>query len=388
MVPIAYNLRNLAVRKSTTLATASGLALVVFVFAAVLMLSNGIERTLGRSGRSDVAIVIRKGSDVEMASSIEEAQVGLILASKEVARRADGQPDGVAEISAVILLDKIGTDGVSNVQIRGVPDDVLAFRPDVKITDGRAAKPGTDEVIVGRAIRGRFKGLELGQSFELRRNRPVTVVGVFSDNGSSFESEVWADRHTLGAVFGREGQVCSVRARLVSEGRLGAFKAAIESDPKLGLEVMSEVEYYEKASQNTSTFIKVMGIMIAFFFSVGAMIGAMITMHGAVANRSREIGTLRALGFSRGSILLSFLLESVALALIGGALGALASLAMGFVRFSTMNFATWSEIVFTFEPTPGIVIRSMVLAGVMGIFGGFFPAVRAARMNPIQAMRG
>ncbi|WP_437722159.1 ABC transporter permease [Sorangium sp. So ce861] len=388
MIPVAYNVRNLVVRKTTTVATAAGLGLVVFVFASVLMLANSVERTLGRTARSDVAIVIRKGSDVEMASSVEEQQISLILASAEVAKRQDGKPDGAAEVVAVILLDKLGTDGVSNVQVRGVPDDVLAFRSQVKIVEGRPAQPGTDEVIVGQAIYRRFKGLSIGESFDLRKNRPVKVVGVFSDGGSSSESEVWADLHTARAAFGREGSVSSVRARLASESKFDAFEASIEQNRNLGLEVMRESDYYDKQSEGTSMFIQGMGVLIAVFFSIGAMIGAMITMHASIANRQREIGTLRALGFSRLSILTSFLIESVLLALVGGALGVLAALGMRFVRFSTINFASFSEIVFTFEPTPGILIASVLLAVIMGVLGGFFPALRAARISPIQAMRG
>ncbi|MDC0678815.1 ABC transporter permease [Sorangium atrum] len=388
MIPVAYNVRNLVVRKTTTLATASGLGLVVFVFASVLMLANSVERTLGRTARDDVAIVMRKGSDAEMVSSIEEQQIGVILASAEVAKRQDGKPDGVGEVIAVILLEKLGTDGISNVQVRGVPDDVLAFRPQVKIIEGRPAQPGTDEVIVGKAISGRFKGLSIGESFELRKNRPVKVVGVFEDGGSSSESEVWADLHTTRSAFGREGSVSAVRARLTSASKFDAFEASIEQNRNLGLEVMRESVYYEKQSEGTSIFIKVMGVLIAVFFSIGAMIGAMITMHSSIANRQREIGTLRALGFSRFSILLSFLIESVLLALAGGALGVLAALGMRFVRFSTVNFASWSEVVFTFEPTPGILVTSVAIAAVMGLLGGFFPALRAARISPIQAMRG
>lgn len=389
MIPIAYNLRNLAVRKSTTIAAAGGLGLVVFVFSAAMMLSNGIKKTLGRSGHNDVAVVMRKGSDAELSSSIEENQVGLVLASGDVARAQDGQPLGVGEVVVVILLDKLGTDGgMSNVQVRGVPDNVMAFRSETKIIEGRPAKPGTDEVVIGKAIRGRFKGIEMGQSFELRKNRPVKVVGVFADGGSSHESEIWVDAHLARTSFGREGLVSAVRAKLSSPAKFDAFKATLESNPQLNLTAMRETEFYEKQSSGTSAFITGMGIAIVFFFSVGAMIGAMITMHASIAHRQREIGTLRALGFSRLSILISFLFESVLLALIGGAFGSAASMLMGLVRFSMMNFQSWSEIVFTFEPTPGIIISSMIIAVIMGLAGGFYPAVRAALMNPIQAMRG
>lgn len=388
MIPVAYNLRNLAVRKTTTLATAVGLGLVVFVFSSVLMLANSVERTMGRSARSDSAIILRKGSDAEMSSGIEEQQVGIILSGPEVARRPDGKPDGVAEIVAVILLNKIGTDGVSNVQVRGVPDDVMTFRSGVTIVEGRPPQAGTDEAIVGKTIHGRFKGLNLGDAFELRKNRPVKVVGVFTDGGSSFESEVWADIHTVRAAFGREGSVSSVRARLVSASKYDALAGSLEQNRQLGVEVMRESEFYEKQSQGTRLFITGLGIFIAVLFSIGAMIGAMITMHGSIANRQREIGTLRALGFSRLSILTSFLIESMLLATLGGVLGVVASLGMGLVRFSIINFTSWSEMVFTFEPTPGIMGGSVLVAAIMGLIGGFIPALRAARMSPILAMRG
>jgi putative ABC transport system permease protein len=387
MIPIAYNVRNLAVRKTTSAAAALGLALVVFVVAAVLMLSNGIKKTLGRSADPSGVIVLRKGADAEMASSIEEPNIGLILATPGVAHVADGSPAGVAELLVVIVLDKLGTDGVSNVQVRGVPDNVLSFRSDAHLIGGRAPKPGTDEVMVGRGIRGRFKGLDLGQTFELKKNRPVTVVGVFEDGGSSFESEIWADLNTIRTAFGREGVVSSVRARLDSASKFDGFKTAIEQNRRLGLEAIRESEYYEKQSSGISTFMSALGFVIAFFFGVGAVIGAMITMYAAVANRQREIGTLRALGFSKLSIVTSFLIESVVLALAGGTVGALASLSLGFVKFSMMNFSSWSEIVIAFEPTVGIIVSALVVAAVMGLVGGLLPAIRAARMSPIQAMR-
>lgn len=387
MVPVSYNLRSLTVRKTTTAATALGIGLVVFVFAAVLMLSEGIKKTLASSGRPDVAIIIRKGSDAELSSAVDTPSVGLILASKEVARRKDGKSDGVGELAVVLLLDKRGTDGVSNAALRGVPEDVFEFRPEVKLIDGRKAKPGSDECIIGRAIRGRFKGLELGQSFELRKNRPLKVVGVFESGGSSFESEIWADVDSVRSAFGRDGIVSSVRARLNDAASLTAFKTSIESNRQLGLEVQRESEYYEKQSEGSSLFITTLGTIVAFFFAVGAMIGAMITMYSAVANRKREIGTLRALGFGKTAIMTSFMLESLFLALIGGALGAAGSLAMGFVEFSMVNFQSWSEMVFRFEPTPQIIIGALLFATAMGFLGGLFPAVRAARMPLIKALK-
>ena len=387
MVPVSYSVRNLMVRRTTTAATALGIGLVVFVFASVLMLGAGLQRAMGRSGSADVAIVLRAGSDAESSSGIELPAAALVTASPEVRVRPDGRSDAVGEVVGVLALDRAGGEGMSNVQVRGVPDDVYRFRPSVHVVAGRAAAPGSDEVVVGAAIRGRFRGVELGQSFEIKKNRMVRVVGVFEDRGSSFESEVWGDIDTVRAAFGREALVSSVRVRLRSAGQLDAFKRAIETNPQLGLTVKRESVYYEELAQGTTTFLTILGLMIAFFFSAGAMIGAMITMHASVAQRSREIGTLRALGFSRRSILASFLFESVVLSLAGGVAGALASLAMGLVRFNIVNFATWSEVVFTFVPTPSIVVSSLLFAALMGLLGGFFPAVRAARMNVLDALR-
>jgi putative ABC transport system permease protein len=387
MIPIKYNYRNLVVRKTTTIAAAFGLALVVFVFAAAQMLGNGIKKTLGRSASPESAIVLRKGSSAEMESGIEENQVNLVLAQAAQVG-ASKKPPGVGEVLVVILMDKLGTTGVSNVTVRGVTEDVFDFRTTAKIVEGRAPKPGSDEVVVGSGIRGRFKGLELGQSFDIKKNRPVKVVGVFDDDGSSFESEVWADIHAVRAAFGREGYVSSIRVRLDAASKFDAFKALVEQDRQLGLAVQREGDYYAKQSEMTADFLTIMGTMIAVLFSIGAMIGATITMNAQVANRQREIGTLRALGFSRRSILTSFLLESLVLAFLGGGVGAVAALGLRFVKITMLNAGTWSEIVFSFEPTPEILVRAIVLAGFMGVVGGFLPAIRAARVSPIEAMRG
>lgn len=387
MVPIKYNIRNLVVRKRTTAAAAFGLALVVFVFACALMLANGIEKTCGRTASPDVAIILRKGSDAELSSGIEDKHVNMVIAQAQQIG-ASRKPTGVGEVLVVILLDKVGVEGVSNVTVRGVPEDALAFRPTAKIIDGRAPNPGSDEVIVGQGIRGRFKGLDIGQTFDLKKNRPVKVVGVFADEGSAFESEVWVDVHVARQAFGREGYVSSVRVRLDSPSKFDAFKALVEQDRQLGLVVMREADFFEKQSQATAFILKLLGGMIAFFFSIGAMIGATITMNAQVAGRSREIGTLRALGFSKGSILFSFLIESLALAIAGGAIGAFASIAMKAVKITMLNAGTWSEMVFGFEPTPQIIGSAIFLSAFMGLVGGFLPAIRAARVSPVEAMRG
>jgi putative ABC transport system permease protein len=294
----------------------------------------------------------------------------------------------VGELMVVVLLDKLGTEGFANVQIRGVSDDVLAFRNQVKIIEGRAPQPGSDEALVGKAIRGRFAGLDLGQSFSLRKNRPVKVVGIFEDGGSSHESEVWTGIDALRSTFGRQGLLSSVRARLESPDRLEDFRAAVEQDPRMGFKVLRESDYYAAQSEGAEGLITALGTLIAFFFGIGATIGAAITMYSAIAHRQREIGTLRALGFSRRSIVSSFLFESTLLALAGGLCGVLASLALGNVDFSMTNPSSFSEIVFALKPTVPIVVGSLVFAGAMGIVGGLLPALRAARMDPTEAMRG
>lgn len=388
MIPVSYNARSLLVRKTTTVATALGIALVVFVLATALMLSAGIKRTMGSSGKPDHAIVLRQGSDAELASGLETKTVGLVLSAPGVKKDNSGKPLGVGEVVVVIAVNKLGNEGhVSNVQVRGVPDGVMKVRPEVRIVEGRPARPGTDEVIVGSGVRGRYKGIDLGSQFELKKNRPVTVVGVFEAGGSSFESEIWADLDTLRTSFGREGYVSSISVELQNPAQFDAFRAGVENDKQLGLEAMRESAYYEKQSEGTYIFIMALGIVIALFFSIGAMIGASITMYAAVSQRKREIGTLQALGFSRLSILVSFLLESCMLALSGGALGAVAASLMSQVKFSMMNFATWQEITFSFDPEPSILVLAILVGGIMGIIGGFFPAIQAARTSPIEAMR-
>jgi putative ABC transport system permease protein len=388
MIPLSYNVRSLFVRKATTIATALGIGLVVFVLSSSLMLSEGVRKTLRSAGSTDKAIVLRKGSDAELPSSIETRLVNLITAAPGVKKDDTGAPLGAGELVVVIALEKLGTEGqVSNVQVRGVTQNVMKLRPEVRIIRGRPAQPGTDEVILGKSLEGRFSGTDLGSKFDLKKNRPVQVVGIFEAGGSALESEVWADLDTVRTSFGREGLVSSVTVKLESPSHYDALEATVESDKQLGLQAMRESAYYEKQSEGTSMFITAIGLLIAVFFSIGAMIGAMITMYAAVAQRQREIGTLQALGFSRASVLGSFLLEAIVLALAGGAVGAIASLGMSAVEFSMMNFATWQEVTFSFTPTPVIILSSVAFGAIMGVLGGLFPAVRAARTSPIEAMR-
>jgi putative ABC transport system permease protein len=328
------------------------------------------------------------GSDAELGSTVEESAVPLILAAPGVKSDDQGHPLGSSEVVVVAAMSKLGADGVTNVTIRGIPESASHFRPDVHIVAGRPAKPGADEVIIGSGIRGRIAGLDLDQTFELKKNRPVTVVGVFEAGGSSYESEVWADSELVRQAFHREGIYSSVRVQLESPTKFDAFRAGVENDKRLGLQAVRETNFYEKQSEGVATFVGVLGTIVSVFFAAGAMIGGMITMYGAVASRQREIGTLRALGFSRRSVLSSFLIEAILLSIVGGTVGAAASMLMGFVRFSMVNMVSWSEIVFAFDPTPRVLATALVFACGMGLFGGLLPAVRAARTSPLQAIRG
>jgi putative ABC transport system permease protein len=388
MVPIAYNVRSLAVRKATTAATAGGIALVVFVVASSLMLAAGIKKTLGAAARPDVAIVMRMGSDSEMGSVVENPSVPLVLAAPGVAHDARGGALAAREVVVVATMPKLGTTGITNVTLRGVDEDVMTFRPEVHIVAGRAPRPGSDEALVGARIRGRIRGLDLGQTFELKKNRPATVVGIFEAGGSAYDSEVWLDREAVRQAYNRSGMVSSVRVRLESPSKFDAFRAGVENDKRLGLSAQRETDFYERQSEGVTVFVSALGITVSVFFALGAMIGAMITMYAAVANRQREIGTLRALGFSRAAVLGSFVFESVLLAAVAGAVGCVASLAMGLVHFSMVNFASWSEMVFSFDPTPGVIGTALLFACGMGLLGGILPAVRAARTSPLEAIRG
>jgi putative ABC transport system permease protein len=386
MVPVRYNVRSLIVRKITTLATAGGIALVVFVFAAAQMLGEGAQRAMVSSGRPDNVIVLRKGSDAELPSGIGN-DFKKLGDRPEVAQVAG--VGAIGEIVIVITAERAdGSGGISNVLVRGTTAEGIAFRPEVKIVSGRAPKPGTNEVIVGKAISGRFKGVGPGQRFEIRRNRPLEVVGVFTAAGSSYESEVWGDLDVIRKYLGRESVVSSVRIRLTDPSKFEAYRMAVEGDKNFSVKATREHDYFQKQSEGLSGFLTGFGMVIAILFSIAAMLGAAITMNGAVANRSKEIGTLRALGFSRRSILVSFVLEAVGLALAGGVVGLVFVMLLSLVSFPVMNFQTFSEIVIGFHASPQIVVSALIFSVIMGLLGGLIPAIRASRVSPVEAMRG
>lgn len=387
MVPLRYNVRSLMVRKVTTFATAAGIALVVFVFAAANMLNEGVNEALVNAARKDTVIVLRKGSDAELSSSVTSDQLNLLRGHSAV---ATGAPGGgvVGEVVLVLTPELLDGSGVSNMAVRGMPADGYKFRPEFQIISGRAPTPGTNEVVVGKGIAGRFRGVAVGTSFDVRRNRPLVVVGEFSTNGSSYESEVWGDIDAISTAAGRRSAMSSARVRLTNPSAFDGYRAAIEADKRLNLKVQREDEFYEKQAGPTKGFLGGMGMGIAFLFAIAAAIGAAITMNGAIAHRTKEIGTLRALGFSKLAILFSFLVEAIILSLLGAAVGLVFVHLLTLFSFHTMNFMTFSEIVIRFRAAPGVIVSSLIFAVIMGLLGGLFPAIRAARISPIEAMRG
>ena len=371
-IPFSYIWRSLWARRLTTALTVGGVALVVFVFAGVLMLARGLQATLVATGAPDNVIVLRRSATSELVSQIDRPTASILDAQPEVAAASDGQPLISKELMLVAGLYRKGTNALGNVSIRGVSPRGLELRPDVHITEGRPFQFGTHEVVVASNIARRFKGVALGADLSFAGDR-WTVVGLFEAGGTGFDSEIWGDVDQLMQSFGRP-VFSSVTLRLRNAAQFDGLKARLQADPRTQYaELKRERVYYSEQSQAMANFIRILGLIITIIFSVGAMIGAMITMYAAVANRVVEVGTLRALGFRRRSVLGAFLVESIVLSVIGGAIGVgLASL-LSFARVSTVNFSSFSEIGFGFSLSPGVVLGALIFALVMGVVGGFLP---------------
>jgi len=385
-IPLAYIARNLWVRRLTTVLTAGGMALVVFVFAAVLMLDAGLKATLVATGAVDNVVFIRKGAETEIQSGLAREQAALIESLPQIARGGDGAARVSKEVVVLNSLPKMDTGRRSNVPIRGVSPMGLELRSQIRIVQGRLFRSGSSEIIVGRSVARQFAGVEIGQSLSFAQ-RNWLVVGVFDAGRTAFDSEIWGDGEQLAQAFRRFGGYSSVIARLVSPQAFAELAAAVAAEPRLTVEVKRERQFYEDQSRALSNFISYLGITLSVIFSLGAMIGAAITMYASVATRTSEIGTLRALGFARRSILAAFLLESLLLALAGGAAGLLAATFLQAFTISTTNFQSFSELAFSFALTPKIVVGSLAFALAMGLAGGFLPAVRASRMGIVDALR-
>jgi ABC-type antimicrobial peptide transport system permease subunit len=384
-VPLSYIARNLVARRLTTALTAGGMALVVYVFATVLMLSAGLEQTLVATGQDDNVVVIRRSSQTEVQSGIPRLQAGVVESLPQIAIGADGQPLVSKEPVVLINLPKRATGKPANVVIRGVTPAGLALRPQVKLVEGRMFQPGTAEIIAGRSIAEGFQGAGIGETLRFA-SRDWTVVGVFDAGRTGFDSEIWGDAEQMLQAFRRTG-FSSMLFRLNDADQFDAVKAAIENDPRLQLEAKREKRFYAEQSEALSKFISYLGTGISIIFSIGAVIGAAITMYASVASRTGEIGTLRALGFSRGAILTAFLGEALLLGLLGGVVGLIAASMMQALSISTTNFQTFAEIAFSFTLTPKIIVVSLIFALIMGFIGGFLPAARAARMKIVDALR-
>lgn len=380
-----YSLRNLAARRLTTAMTAAGMALVVFVFTAVLMLAHGLERTLVGTGSEDNALITRRSATSEVQSFVSRDQAAIILASDEIARGADGQPLGGAETVTIINLPKRVTGKPSNVQIRGASPLAMTLRPQVRLIEGRMWRAGSSEVIVGRAIAERFQGTGLGETIRFAL-RDWTVVGVFDAGGSGFDSEIWVDVDQLMQAF-RRTLFSSLLVRVPDMRAFDALKTRLEADPRLTVEVKREIDYYAAQSEILANFIRVLGVLVTVIFSFGAVIGAMITMYAAVSNRTQEIGTLRALGFGRRAVWGAFVIEALALSLLGGLVGVGTASLLQFIDISAVNFATFTEIAFGFSLSAPIVLQSLLFALLMGFVGGVLPAIRASRLRIVEALR-
>jgi len=384
-IPLSYVARNLSTRWVTTLLTAGGLALVVFVFATVLMLDAGLRQTLVGTGEYDNVVAIRKGAGTEIQSGITRPQAALIESHPSVATGADGRPLASKETVVLIALKKAGAEKPSNVVIRGVSPAGFTLRPQVRVIEGRLFTPGSTEIVVGGAIARRFEGTRVGERLHFAQ-RDWTVVGAFDAGASGFDSEIWGDADQLMQAFRR----IAYSSVIVKLGRVDDFerlRADVDADPRLTNEVKRERAFYSDQSKALSTFITVLGLTLTAVFSIGAMLGAMITMYASVSNRIGEIGTLRALGFRRGAVLGAFLVESLLLGLAGGVCGLGVASLMQFASFSTTNFQTFADLSFKFLLTPAIIGQTLLFSLAMGLLGGFLPALRAARLEIVDALR-
>lgn len=378
-----FNLRSITERKGSALTAAVGIAGVVGVLVGVLAISEGFRSAMMSNASPDVAVVLRDGAENEMSSGLQRDATRIIADAPGIARNENG-PIASAEMFVIINLPKrsVGTD--ANVPLRGVQQTAYDVRGNIKLVEGRRFEPGKNEIIVGAGAARAFSGLDLGN--EVRMGQVTwKVVGIFTADGGLAESEIWADSDVLAPAYNRSGASQSVYVRLTSGSAFQEFEDALTVDPRLSVKVKLESDFYAEQSKIVTTFITTIGFFIASLMAVGALFGALNTMYSAVAGRTREISTLRALGFGTGPVIASILAESIMLSLAGGAIGALvAYLLFDGYRASTMNFQTFSQVTFSFKVTPVLLLIAVCFATIIGLIGGIFPAIRAARL-PIAA---
>lgn len=385
-IPFKYSIKNFRSRRLTTFITIVGVALVVFVFAAVLMMAYGVQKTLVSTGQDDNVLISRKSASGEISSIIDGDAQSVISTLPHIANNSDGKQIISFEPVVIININKL-SGGLSNITVRGVSQPAKDLRSQVKLIDGRMFNFGSRELIVGSSIAKRFENSQIGSQIKFAGDN-WKVVGIFEAEGSGFESEFWGDALQILDAFNRGNTVSTITLKLDDAENFEAFKRAFIADRRLQqFEPKIEKQYFEEQSDFLAQFIRYLGIFITVIFSLGAVIGATITMYAAVANRTNEIGTLRTLGFSRRSILIVFLFESLLISLLGGAIGLFLASFLQFFSISTLNFQSFSELQFSFALSPIIVLYSLVFAGLMGFLGGFLPSVRAARMNIVNALR-
>jgi len=386
MAVTRLNIANLQARVAVSLVAVVGIAAVVLVFAAVMSMAKGFERTMTLTGSVDTAIVIRAGANAEMASGLSYEQVLIVETAPGVARDAGGaivSPELYVIVN--VPLRSSGTD--ANVPFRGVGERAFDVRDATRLVEGRMFEPGRNELIVGRAAQSEFAGLELGAVVRFG-STDWSVVGVFEAGGGVAESELWTDIRVLQGAYRRGNSYQTVRVRLESRDSLAELQQTLNDDPRIDVDVYTEREFYSSQAQGTATFIRVLGYPITVLMAIGAVFGALNSMYASVSTRGKEIATLRALGFGPTSVMVSTLVESTLLALVGGVIGgALAFLLFNGLTVSTLGFSSFSQVVFDFAVTPDLVGQGIVTALAIGLVGGFLPALRAARLPVAQALR-
>ena len=384
-LPLKYNFRNIVVRKGSTLATAFTISLTVAVFLLVMALARGIDLTLSSSGEPQNMIVLRQGSTAELNSSVSRAQFKDVMYLDGVQSEGD-QPMATGEIITLIYKARKGMSQGSNVTIRGVGPMSYKLRSGYQLVAGRQFQPGLTEAVVSKRISERFQGLDVGDRFRIQTTE-YTVVGLFDSAGKAFESEIWVDINSLASSTKRYDNYSSVLLRVKDASAMATLSKRITDDPKLQLKALSERTFYEDQQGTASLGLKYLAGFISIIMAIGAGFAGMNTMYASVARRTKEIGTLRVLGFSRLSILSAFLLESVAIALIGAVIGIVLALPLNFVSTGTSNWVTFSEIAFNFRVTPDLMQYALMFGGLIGFVGALLPSIRASRFKIVDALR-
>lgn len=385
-IPISYNIRNLKLRKGLTIMTALGIALTVTTVVFLMALLAGLKRAFVTSGDPLNVLVLRKGSTAELSGGFDASLFPTLKDLSGIAKDSHGEPMASGEWVVVIVLPRRDGTGEVNVTVRGMMPDGLELRPAVRLAEGRWFTTGQREVVVSKSIQRRFANCNVGDTIQFGKG-PWKVVGIFDAGGSAYDSEVWGDVNQMASDFDRQGGFASAYLRATDPAAASALKNAVSDDQRLKLEGMLETDYYEKQTRSGGP-IRFVGFLVACIMGVGSIFAAMNTMYAAVAYRSREIATLRVIGFSRPSILTSFVLESLLLALLGAVVGIVLMLPFDGMTTGTSNAVTFSEVVFSLRMTPTVVLTAIIFALVMGFFGGLFPAYHAARQNILTALRG